>query len=69
MKNTNEGMLNVSKEACYRLWWCLYMFKYMLGIMIGRSTCILDGVCTTPMPLPFGDDELRKPFAVRLLAD
>jgi hypothetical protein len=69
MKNTNEGMPNVSKEARYRLWWCLYTFEHMLGIMTGRSTCILDGVCTTPMPLPFGEEELRKPFAARLLAD
>ncbi|GIJ84977.1 hypothetical protein Asppvi_003832 [Aspergillus pseudoviridinutans] len=69
MKNTLDRMPNVSKEARYRLWWCLYTFEHMLGIMTGRSTCIVDGICTTPMPLPFEEDQLREPFAARLLAD
>ncbi|GFF44692.1 hypothetical protein IFM51744_05883 [Aspergillus udagawae] len=69
MENTSDSMPNVSKEARYRLWWCLYTLEHMLGIMTGRSTCILDGVCTTPMPLPFEEDQLQEPFAAKLLAD
>ncbi|EAW09592.1 Zn(II)2Cys6 transcription factor [Aspergillus clavatus NRRL 1] len=69
MKNTSATTPNISKEARYRVWWCLYTFEHMLGIMTGRSTCILDGVCTTPMPLPFEEDQLREPFPAKLLAD
>jgi hypothetical protein len=69
MKNTSDRMPKVSKEARYRLWWCLYTLEHMLGTMTGRSTCILDGVCTTPIPLPLEEDQLREPFATKLLAD
>lgn len=69
MKNTSTFTASVSKEARYRVWWCLYTFEHMLGIMTGRTTCILDGVCTTPLPLPFEGDQLQEPLAVRLLND
>jgi hypothetical protein len=39
----------------------------MLGIMTGRPTCILDGVCTTPLPLPFEEEELSEPTAAEVL--
>ncbi|KAH2753705.1 hypothetical protein KXW10_003862 [Aspergillus fumigatus] len=69
MKNTSYSTPNISKEARYKLWWCLYTFEHMLGVLTGRSTCIQHGVCTAPMPLPFEDDQLREPFAAKLLAD
>lgn len=69
MKNTSTYTASVSKEARYRVWWCLYTFEHMLGIMTGRTTCILDGVCTTPLPLPFEGDQLQEPLAARLLND
>lgn len=69
MKNTSTITANVSKEARYRVWWCLYTFEHMLGIMTGRATCILDGVCTTPLPLPFEGEQLQDSLAVRLLND
>ncbi|OQE28612.1 hypothetical protein PENSTE_c003G05810 [Penicillium steckii] len=67
MKSTSPTTPNVSKEARYRVWWCLYTFEHMLGIMTGRATCILDGICTTPLPLPFEEDQLQEPEAAELL--
>lgn len=37
--------------------------------MTGRSTCILDGVCTTPLPVPFEEDHLSEPPAAEVLND
>ncbi|GCB25139.1 uncharacterized transcriptional regulatory protein C3C7.04 [Aspergillus awamori] len=67
MKNTSEGTANISKEARYRVWWCLYTFEHMLGIMTGRATTITDGICTTPFPLPFEEDQLVEAVATKLL--
>ncbi|KAJ5287527.1 hypothetical protein N7478_003213 [Penicillium angulare] len=67
MKNSSPTTPNISKEARYRVWWCLYTFEHLLGIMTGRATCILDGVCTTPLPLPFEEDTLTEPAAAELL--
>jgi hypothetical protein len=41
----------------------------MLGIMTGRATCILDGVCTSPLPIPFDEDKLQEPAAAEILND
>ncbi|RAK71711.1 Zn(II)2Cys6 transcription factor [Aspergillus fijiensis CBS 313.89] len=67
MKNTSENTAKISKEARYRVWWCLYTFEHMLGIMTGRASCISDGICTTPLPLPFEEEQLSEPAATRLL--
>ncbi|KAF9889127.1 hypothetical protein FE257_007616 [Aspergillus nanangensis] len=67
MKNTSESTNGVSKEMRYRVWWCLYIFEHILGVMTGRSSCISDGICTTPLPLPFEEDKLREPEAAKLL--
>ncbi|KAL4896911.1 C6 transcription factor [Aspergillus ambiguus] len=67
MKNTSESTTGMSKEARYRVWWCLYAFEHMLGVMTGRASCISDGICTTPLPLPFDEDKLREPAAAKLL--
>lgn len=69
MKNSSTSTPNVSKEARYRVWWCLYTFEHMLGIMTGRATCILDGVCTSPLPIPFDEDQLEEPAAAEVLND
>lgn len=67
MKNSSTDTPNISKEARYRVWWCLYTFEHMLGIMTGRATCIQDGVCTSPLPVPFDEDHLSEPTAVEIL--
>ncbi|CAI7658084.1 unnamed protein product [Penicillium pancosmium] len=69
MKSTSPTTPNISKEARYRVWWCLYTFEHMLGIMTGRATCILDGICTTPLPLPFTEEQLQEPEAAEMLND
>ncbi|KAL2827017.1 fungal-specific transcription factor domain-containing protein [Aspergillus cavernicola] len=67
LRNTSEAIPDVSKEARYRVWWCLYTFEHLLGIMTGRMTSIADGICTTPMPLPVDEDRFQEPAVVDLL--
>ncbi|KAE8353298.1 fungal-specific transcription factor domain-containing protein [Aspergillus coremiiformis] len=69
IKNTSESMPGTLKEARYRVWWCIYAFEHMLGIMTGRVSSITDGICSTPMPLPFEEDNFRDPAAAKLLND
>lgn len=37
--------------------------------MTGRATCILDGVATAPLPLPWEEERLTDPMAMQLLGD
>ncbi|KAL2854372.1 fungal-specific transcription factor domain-containing protein [Aspergillus pseudoustus] len=69
LRNTSEITPDVSKEARYRVWWCLYTFEHLLGIMTGRMTGISDGICTTPMPLPMGEERFQDPEVVQLLGN
>lgn len=69
MKNTSTTTHDLSKEARYRVWWSLYSFEHLLGIMTGRATCILDGVATAPLPLPWEEERLADPMAMQLLGD
>lgn len=69
MKSTSPTTPNISKEARYRVWWCLYNFEHLLGIMTGRATCILDGICTTPLPVPFEEELLHESPAVEVIND
>lgn len=60
MKSSSETTPNTSKESRYRVWWSLYSFEHLLGVMTGRATCILDGVCTTPLPVPFEEERFNE---------
>lgn len=68
MKSVSETTHNTSKEMRYRVWWCLYVFEHMLGIMTGRATCILDDICTSPLPIPF-EEKFQEPVAEQFLND
>ena len=57
----------MAKEARYRVWWCLYSFEQMLGIMTGRASCIVDGICTSPLPFPFDEENMHHPMSVQIL--
>lgn len=35
--------------------------------MTGRATCILDGICTTPYPLPFEEERFQEPEVNQML--
>ncbi|KAJ5693298.1 hypothetical protein N7462_002721 [Penicillium macrosclerotiorum] len=68
LKNNSSITPNISKEARYRVWWCLYSFEHMLGIMTGRAIYTLDGGYATPLPLPFEEEQLQEdPTAIEVL--
>ncbi|RDW86414.1 fungal specific transcription factor domain-containing protein [Aspergillus mulundensis] len=69
LRNTSEITPDISKEARYRVWWCLFTFEHILGTMTGRMTGISDGICTTPMPLPVDEDRFHDPAVVELLSN
>lgn len=66
LQNTS-GSTALSTESRYRVWWCLYTFENMLGIMTGRVTYMSNGICKTPFPLPFDEEKLSDPTATKLL--
>lgn len=70
LKNNSPNTPDIAKEARYRVWWCLYSFEHMLGIMTGRVIYTLDGGYATPLPLPYEEEQLQQdPAAIEVLSN
>ncbi|PYH45728.1 CeGAL family transcription factor [Aspergillus saccharolyticus JOP 1030-1] len=60
LRNLAEGISDTSKEIRYRLWWSLYTLDLRLSMMTGRPSFINDSLCTTPLPVPFDEQDFGK---------
>lgn len=60
---------NVSKEARNRVWWSLITVENKIGLMTGRPTCISVNMCSSPLPLPFEENDFQQALAISLLND
>ncbi|KAJ6004971.1 transcriptional regulator family: Fungal Specific TF [Penicillium herquei] len=69
LKNSDQKVSSVSKETRNRLWWSLVIIENRLSIMTGRPSCLSVKMCSSPIPLPFGEDQLQTPTARMLLDD
>ncbi|PYH49250.1 putative C6 transcription factor [Aspergillus saccharolyticus JOP 1030-1] len=49
---------SVMKETKYYVWWSLYLLDCSLCVITGRPPSINDDFCSTPLPLPFTEEEL-----------
>ncbi|KAE8377853.1 fungal-specific transcription factor domain-containing protein [Aspergillus bertholletiae] len=68
LRNSGTDTSDTSKEIRYRVWWALYTLEHRLSVMTGRPSCIIDGACTTPLPIPFDESDFRKEPVVRLMS-
>ena len=64
----NESDLQDSfKEIRYRVWWSLYTLEHRLCSMTGRINSIVEDHVTTPLPVPYDEDEFDTPEALEML--
>lgn len=69
LRNVGATTSDTSKEIRYRVWWSLYTLDHMLNVITGRPSCIIDGACTTPIPIPFDETDFQKPEAAQMLSN
>ncbi|KAL2842558.1 fungal-specific transcription factor domain-containing protein [Aspergillus pseudoustus] len=69
LRSESKETSNLSKEIRYRVWWSIYTLENTLSIMTGRPTSAPDKYSTTPLPIPFDEEQFREPAASRLLTD
>lgn len=69
LRNENTKIPHAQKEIRYRVWWSLLALDTLLCTMSGRPLHRSDGFCTTPLPLPFTEEEFRDEKVSRLLSD
>lgn len=69
LRSESKDTPNFSRELQYRVWWSIYTLENTLSIMTGRPTSAADTFCTTPLPIPYEEDQFHGPIASQLLSD
>ncbi|CRG82873.1 Protein FMP42 [Talaromyces islandicus] len=69
LRNESRNMPHVSKEIRYRIWWSIYTLENTLSVMTGRPTNSADRFCTTPLPVPFDEEQFQDANVCRLISD
>lgn len=57
IRRTNNIFDAEATEARKRLWWSIFYLEHLLSAMTGRASCLGDGSCSAPPPLPFEHSE------------
>lgn len=66
MRNESE-LQDTFKEIRYRVWWSLYTLEHKLCSLTGRINSIVEDHVTTPLPVPFEEDDFESEAASELL--
>ncbi|EAW11240.1 putative C6 transcription factor [Aspergillus clavatus NRRL 1] len=69
LRSEGNAIAHVSKETRYRVWWSLYMLDVSLCVMTGRPPSSTDEFRTTPLPVPFKEEDFSDDRVVQLIAD
>ncbi|KAH8702228.1 fungal-specific transcription factor domain-containing protein [Talaromyces proteolyticus] len=67
MRSESKDISPTSKEIRYRVWWSLYTFETTLCIITGRPVSATNKFCSTPLPIPFPEEDFQGPHATSLL--
>ncbi|KAJ5982394.1 hypothetical protein N7451_012494 [Penicillium sp. IBT 35674x] len=69
LRNNNESVPPLFKETRYRLWWALIILEMILCEMTGRPTCTGVNFCTTPLPVPYPEEDFGDERIMKLITD
>jgi hypothetical protein len=69
LRSETESMTHFSKEFRYRVWWALFMLDTVLCEITGRPPTTKHTFSTTPLPIPFAEEDLRDDRAVQLVTN
>jgi hypothetical protein len=69
LRSDADSVTHLSKETRYRLWWALYMLDTTLCMMTGRPPSFGEVFCTTPLPVPYREEDFWDEKVVQLIND
>ncbi|EKV04765.1 C6 transcription factor, putative [Penicillium digitatum PHI26] len=69
LRSESTSITHVSKETRYRLWWALYLLDISLCVVTGRMPRVQQEHCTTPLPVPYKEEDFRDEHVMRLILD
>ncbi|KAJ6115194.1 hypothetical protein N7486_000972 [Penicillium sp. IBT 16267x] len=69
LRSNTESVPPLSKETRYRLWWALIILEMLLCGMTGRPPCTGVNFCTTPLPVPYPEEDFGDERVMKLITD
>lgn len=69
LRSNSESVPPLSKETRYRLWWALIIHEMVLCEMTGRPPCTGVNFCTTPLPVPYPEEDFGDERVMKLITD
>lgn len=69
LRSESTAIGHLSKEIRYRVWWALFMLDTVLCVMTGRPPSTSQTFCSTPLPLPYTEEEFGDEHIMRLITD
>lgn len=69
LRSESIAIGHLSKEIRYRVWWALFMLDTVLCVMTGRPPSTSQTFCSTPLPLPYTEEEFGDERIMRLITD
>ncbi|KAJ5721041.1 uncharacterized protein N7483_008975 [Penicillium malachiteum] len=69
LRSESDDVPPLSRESRYRVWWALFMLDTLLCVMIGRPPSTGDNFCTTPLPIPFLEEDFENEEVKQLIMD
>ncbi|KAJ9481318.1 hypothetical protein VN97_g12167 [Penicillium thymicola] len=69
IRSESESIAHFSKELRYRVWWALFMLDIVLCEMTGRPPGTRDIFCSTPLPVPFPEEDFWDRRVAQVITD
>jgi hypothetical protein len=69
LRSENDVIGHLSKERRYRVWWALFMLDTVLSVMTGRPPSTGETFCSTPLPLPYTEENFSNSRIMQLMSD
>ncbi|KAJ5898270.1 hypothetical protein N7504_008558 [Penicillium tannophilum] len=69
LRSESTAIGHLSKEIRYRVWWALFMLDTVLCVMTGRPPSTSQTFCSTPLPLPYTEEEFGDERIMHLITD
>lgn len=69
IRSESESIAHFSKELRYRVWWALFMLDIVLCEMTGRPPGTRDIFCSTPLPVPFPEEDFWDRRVAQIITD
>ncbi|KAJ5340382.1 hypothetical protein N7541_009506 [Penicillium brevicompactum] len=69
LRSENDVIGHLSKETRYRVWWALFMLDTVLCVMTGRPPSTGETFCSTPLPLPYTEENFSNERIMQLISD